>query len=170
MTPVLVLVGAPGAGKTTVGQQVAEQLGVAFRDTDTDIESAAGKSVADIFITDREATFRELERGAVAAAVRDHHGVLALGGGAVLDAQTRAVLADHRVVWLEVSLSEATKRVGLARERPVLALNPRATLARLLEERAPHYAEVADVRVSTDGRTVEEIAGEVAAAVALEEQ
>src|SRR4051812_48064016 len=116
MTPVLVLVGAPGAGKTTIGQLVAKQLGVSFRDTDTDIEGSTAKSIADIFITDGEAAFRGLEREAVDTALREHDGVLALGGGAVLDARTRASLADHRVVWLEVSLSEATKRVGLARE------------------------------------------------------
>jgi shikimate kinase len=168
MTPVLVLVGAPGAGKTTIGHAVAEQLGVPFRDTDADVEGTVGKPVADIFIADGEATFRELEREAVGTALREHDGVLALGGGAVLDPQTRAALAGHRVVWLEVSLSEATTRVGLARERPVLALNPRATLARLLDERAPHYAAVADARVATDGRAVEDIAADVAAAVALE--
>jgi shikimate kinase len=167
MTPVLVLVGAPGAGKTTVGRLVAEQLDTAFRDTDQDIETTAGKSVADIFITDGEPAFRELERAAVAAALSEHEGVLALGGGAVLDAQTRASLAGQRVAWLEVSLSEATKRVGLARERPVLALNPRATLARMLDERAPLYAEVAAVRVTTDGKTPEELAAEIAAALAV---
>jgi shikimate kinase len=165
--PVLVLVGAPGAGKTTIGLLVADQLGVSFRDTDLDVEQAAGKPVADIFVTDGEAVFRTLERAAVATALREHEGVLALGGGAVLDEGTRAALSGHRVVWLEVGLADAAKRVGLARERPVLALNPRATLARLLGERAPHYEEVASARVRTDGREPDEIAADVVALVAV---
>ena|SRR5437764_1915903 len=168
MTPVLVLVGAPGSGKTTVGGLVAQRLGVGFRDTDVDVEHTAGKTVADVFIDDGEAAFRSFEREAVAAALREHDGVLALGGGAVLDPATRDALTGHRVVWLEVGLADATKRVGLARERPVLALNPRATLAKLLAKRAPHYEAVADTRVHTDGRTPEDVAAEVAAFAAVE--
>src|SRR4051812_38120360 len=124
MTPVLVLVGAPGAGKTTIGHLVAKQLEVSFRDTDTDVEATAGKSVADIFVTDGEATFRELERAAVATALREHDGVLALGGGAVLDAQTRAALADHRGGWLEGGLFRGAKRGGLPREGAGLPVEP----------------------------------------------
>jgi shikimate kinase len=156
-----VLVGAPGAGKSTVGRIVAERLGVAFRDTDEDVERLAGKTVADIFIDDGEQSFRALERDAVATALREHDGVLALGGGAVLDASTRTALAGHRVVWLEVGLADATKRVGLARERPVLALNPRATLSKLLTERSAHYEAVAVARINTDGREPDDIATEI---------
>ena len=165
MTPLLVLVGAPGAGKTTIGSRVAASLGVPFRDTDLDIEVSAGKPVADIFVDDGEAAFRSLERSAVATALRDHDGVLALGGGAVIDSETRAALAGHRVVWLDVGLADATKRVGLARDRPVLALNPRATLSRLLDERRPHYEEVATFRVDTDGRDPDAVVADVVALV-----
>lgn len=158
---VLVLVGPPGAGKTTVGTAVAARLGVAFRDTDQDIEAAAGKSIADIFVDDGEPCFRELERHAVAVALRDHNGVLALGGGAVLDADTREQLARHRVAYLSVGLADAAKRVGLARDRPVLALNPRAQLHQLLEARRPVYESVAAVTVFTDKRGVDEVVDEV---------
>ncbi|MBV9292983.1 MAG: shikimate kinase, partial [Frankiales bacterium] len=130
MTPAVVLVGPPGAGKSTVGRLVAESLGVDFRDTDDDVEAAAGKSVSDIFIEDGEGAFRELERTAVAEALATHPGVLALGGGAVLDAGTRRALAAHRVVWLSVGLADASTRVGFARSRPLLVVNPRAELKR----------------------------------------
>ncbi len=159
--PVLVLVGPPGAGKTTVGTLVAQQLGVPFRDTDSDVESAAGKAVPDIFLDDGEPLFRELERSAVTAALSEHRGVLALGGGAILDPRTRALLAGHRVVFLTVGLSDAAKRVGLARDRPLLSFNPRAHLRMLMEQRQPLYAEVAAVTVDTDRRSVEDVAEEV---------
>lgn len=159
------LVGPPGAGKTTVGRHVAQRLNVCFRDTDHDIEQTAGKRIADIFVDDGEQAFRALEREAVAAALTEHDGVLSLGGGAVLDPQTRASLAGHRVVLLDVDLSGATARVGLNRDRPVLALNPRAVLKRLLEERIPLYREVASATVDTSRRSVREVVDEVAAHV-----
>ena len=161
--PRAVLVGAPGAGKTTVGRLLAGRLGVAFRDTDADVEHAAGKTVAEVFIDDGEDRFRVLERAAVATALAEHDGVLSLGGGAVLAPQTRALLRGHEVVLLEVGLSAAAQRVGLSRDRPVLALNPRAQLRSLLEARLPLYREVATTRVETDGRTPEEVADEVLA-------
>lgn len=159
--PVAVLVGPPGAGKTTVGELLAERLGVAFRDADHDIEAAVGKPISEIFVDDGEEAFRALEVEAVAAALAGHDGILALGGGAVLSPVTRARLDGHRVVYLEVGLSDAVTRVGLARDRPVIALNPRATLRHLLDQRRPLYTEVAVVTVATDGRTPEEVADEV---------
>jgi shikimate kinase len=155
VSPLVVLVGPPGAGKTSVGQALAKRRGLEFRDTDADVEASAGKSVSDIFIEDGEAAFRELERAAVASALEDHDGVLALGGGAVQNTSTRALLAQHAVVFLDVGLAAATDRVGLNRSRPLLVLNPRAELQRMLVERRPAYEEVATWVVDTDAQDVE---------------
>jgi len=162
MTPRVVLVGPPGAGKSTVGRLLAHRWQVDFRDTDLDVETAAGKPISEIFIDDGESAFRALEKVAVANALREHDGVLALGGGAVLDPDTRQALDGLPVVALTVGLADAASRVGFARDRPVLALNPRAQLKFLLEERAPIYAAVAAVQISTDGRSPEEVADDVA--------
>jgi shikimate kinase len=159
--PVLVLVGPPGAGKTTVGLLVADSLGVAFRDTDADVEAVSGSTVAELFVVEGEAYFRALEREAAARALAEHDGVLALGGGAVLDAGTRAAVRSATVIYLRVGIADAARRVGLGRDRPVLLGNPRATLRRLLEAREPLYAEVASATVSTDGRTPQEVAADV---------
>jgi shikimate kinase len=152
-----------GAGKTTVGQLVAERLGVAFQDTDSIVEAWAGKPVQDIFVDDGEERFRELERAAVAAALASHDGVLALGGGAILAAETRSLLRGHAVVFLSVELADAAQRVGLGVGRPLLAINPRATMKHLLDERRPLYEEAATVVVKTDGVPPPEVAAAVVA-------
>lgn len=163
MRPCIVLVGPPGAGKTTVGRQVARRLHLEFRDTDHDVEAAAGKPISEIFIDDGEAAFRELEKEAVAEALGAHDGILSLGGGAVLAAETRSLLAGQRVVLLDVDLAGATARVGLNRDRPVLALNPRAVLKTLLAERMPLYREVATAVVDTSGKPLRTVVDEVVA-------
>jgi len=159
--PSLVLVGPPGAGKTTVGRLVAERLGVAFLDTDAEIEAETGTPISEIFVEHGEPYFRTLERAAVVRALTGHPGVLALGGGAVLDPETRRDLAGHRVVYLEVNLSSAAKRVGMDTSRPLLLGNVRGRLKQLLDARRPLYTEVASVLVSTDGRTPDEVADEI---------
>jgi shikimate kinase len=159
--PVLVLVGPPGAGKSTLGRMAAARLGVGFRDTDEDVEAVAGKSIPDIFFDDGEEHFRALERDAVDRALTEHTGVLSLGGGAVMSAETRSRLQPHNVAFLSVGLADATKRIGMSAARPVLALNPRARLQVLLVERLPLYREVASVEISTDGKTPEQVLEEL---------
>lgn len=168
--PRVVLVGPMGAGKSTVGELLAEVWQTELRDTDRDVEETAGRPISDIFVDDGEAHFRALERSAVAAALASHPGVLALGGGAVLDEDTRADLAGHRVVFLHVGLSDAVKRVGLGSARPLLLGNVRARVKGLLDERLPVYRAVATITVDTDGKTADEVAREVRAAVEQAEQ
>lgn len=163
MAPLVVLVGVPGSGKTTVGTALAQSWSVGFRDTDADIEASVGKSIADQFVEDGEPIFRERERDAVATALAEHDGVLSLGGGAVLDAGTRALLGPHRVVWLQASAAEAASRVGMGASRPVLMGNVRSRLVALLAERTPLYDEVSDLVVDTDGCTPAEVADTVSA-------
>jgi shikimate kinase len=163
MAPVAVLVGPPGAGKTTIGAAVAALLGVEFADTDNLVEEKAGKSIPEIFFDDGEPAFRALERAAIADALVSFDGVLALGGGAILHDGTRWSLREPTVVFLSVELSDAVKRVGLGAGRPLLSVNPRATLKYLMEQRRPLYASVATHTIATDGRSPEEITAELAA-------
>ena len=166
MSPRVVLVGPMGAGKTTVGALLAEAWGVAARDTDADVEALEGRTISDIFVESGEAHFRDLERKAVAEALATHDGVLALGGGAVLDPATRELLAGHQVVFLRVGLSDAVKRVGLGSARPLLLGNVRGRIKALLDERTPVYESVATLVVDTDGRTPSEVAAEIIEALA----
>jgi shikimate kinase len=161
MTPRVVLVGPMGAGKTTVGRLVADALGVDFLDTDEIVERETGRTISEIFIDDGEAYFRELERDAVAGALAVHEGVLALGGGAVMDPATRERLAGHCVVFLRVGLSDAAQRVGLGVSRPLLLGNVRSRMKQLLDERAPVYQAVARHVVDTDGLSAAEVAERV---------
>lgn len=162
--PRVVLVGPMGAGKTTVGRILAQRWGVGLRDTDAEVEAVAGKPVSEIFVDDGEAVFRDLEAAAVAKALAEHHGVLSLGGGAVLRESTRALLAGRSVVYLRVGLADAVKRVGVGQGRPLLqgALGGvRARVKHLLDERDPVYRAVAAYVVDTDGKTAAEVADEI---------
>ncbi|PSL52924.1 shikimate kinase [Saccharothrix carnea] len=158
MTPKFVVLGPPGAGKTTVGVLLAERLGVPFRDTDDDIVAAAGKPISDIFTDDGEPAFRAMEEEAVAEGLKTHDGVLALGGGAVMSATTRERLAGHTVVFLNVGMAEGVRRTGMSSARPLLAgVNPRATFKSLLDARLPLYREVATIEVVTDDLTPDQV-------------
>ncbi len=154
-----------GAGKTTVGRLVAASLGVGFADTDELIEAQAGKAVQDIFVEDGEDAFRALEHSTVAQALGEHDGVLSLGGGAVLDPTTQALLAGHRVVFLRVGLANAVKRVGLGTGRPLLLGNVRARVKHLLDERAPIYERLARFTIDTDDRSPADVAAEIVASL-----
>ena len=172
--PRAVLVGPPGSGKSTVARLLARELGVASRDTDADVENAAGKPIGEIFVDDGEPHFRDLEREAVTSALAAHDGVLALGGGAVLDPLTEAALAAYSagggvVVFLDVTLAPAAPRVGFNQARPLLLGNPRAQWQGLMERRRPIYRRVATITVTTDARTAVQVAREVAAAVLARE-
>ena len=160
--PRVVLIGPPGSGKTTVGRVLAKLLGVELRDTDHAIEVQQGQSISDIFMDAGEPRFRELERAEVAASLASHTGVLALGGGAVMDPVTSAALAGQTVVFLEVGIADAAKRVGFDRSRPLLALNPRAQWTRMMEARRPTYERLATFSVQTAGRTPQDVAAEIA--------
>ncbi len=159
--PRVVLVGPMGAGKTTVAGLVGEAWGIPVRDTDADIVAAEGRSIGEIFVDDGEQAFRAIEAAAVADALASHDGVLALGGGAVLDHRTRDSLVGLPVVFLRVGLSDAVKRVGLGSGRPLLLGNVRSRIKVLLDERTPVYESVASHVVDTDGRTPEDVAADV---------
>lgn len=165
----VVLVGPMGVGKSTVGRLLAERLGVGYRDTDEDIVASRGRSVADIFVDEGEPVFRALEKQAVHTALTEHEGVLALGGGAILDDGTRALLAGHRVVYLSMDVEEAVKRTGLNTARPLLAVNPRRQWRELMEARRHLYEEVATAVVATDGRSPEEVGQAALDALELKE-
>jgi shikimate kinase len=168
VSPLVVLVGPPGAGKSTVGALLAERLGVTLRDTDADVEATTGTTIAELFVDHGEPHFRALEREAVAAALDEHEGVLALGGGAVTDPDTRQALRGHRVVFLDVGLAEAVRRVGLGASRPLLLGNVRGQLKSLLDQRRPAYQAVAWRTVDTDGRTPDDLADDIVDALARE--
>ncbi|MEU3416231.1 shikimate kinase [Streptomyces sp. NPDC006658] len=159
-----------GVGKSTVGRMLAERLGVGYRDTDDDIVAAEGRAIADIFLEEGESAFRALEKAAVRAALAEHDGVVALGGGAVLDPGTRTLLAGHRVVYLSMDVEEAVHRTGLNVARPLLAVNPRKQWRELMEARRHLYEEVATVVVATDGRTPEEVTQSVLEALELRQR
>jgi shikimate kinase len=160
----IVLIGPPGAGKSSVGSLLAAELGLPFADTDAEVARAAGKAVQDIFVDDGEQVFRELERGAVARGLEavGPQGVLAVGSGAVLDPDVRRMLAGHVVVYLEAGFATVARRVGMDKPRVVIPGNPRGRLRTMLDERRPVYAELASVTVQTDDMAPEEVAAGLA--------
>ena len=159
--PCVVLMGPPGSGKTTVGCALAVLLGVELRDTDEAIEVQQGQSISDIFMDEGEPRFRELERSEVESSLASHSGVLALGGGAVMDPMTQAALAGHTVVFLDVGIADAAKRVGFDKSRPLLAINPRAQWIRMMETRRPTYERLTTFSVHTARRAPQDIAAEI---------
>ena len=159
--PLAVLIGPPGVGKTTIAQAVAARRNVAFRETDEDVEKLVGKSVSEIFIDDGESAFRELEHAAVLAALAEHDGVLSIGGGAVLDPRTQEALRGHTVIFLDVRIADAARRIGLNRDRPLLLGNPRAQWTIMMENRRPIYTQVATARVNTEGLSIDEVTDQV---------
>lgn len=171
--PVAVMIGPPGSGKSKVGRILAAGLGVTVRDTDADIEAAAGKPVAEIFVDDGEPRFRELEREAVLAALAEHDGVVSLGGGAVMNPDTQAALERYvtdggHVVFLDVPLAIAAQRVGMNQARPLLLGNPRAQWQKLMTERRPTYERLATLTIVSSERPGEQVAAEIVRSLGLE--
>ena len=162
MSPVVVLVGPPGAGKTTVALELAERWGVDFRDTDQDIEKAKGVTIQELFVDHGEPHFRELEERAVAVALSEHDGVLAVGGGAVMSERTRALLAGHRVLFLDVGLAAGVQRAGVNGNRPLLLGNIRGRMKILMDQRRPLYEQVATFTILTDALDASAVADRAA--------
>src|SRR5437764_304065 len=160
--PAVILVGPPGSGKSTVGPLLAARLRTGFLDTDDEVEAIAHKPVGDIFVEDGETAFRALERPVVRRALGHYPGVVALGSGAVLDSQTRDLLAGRRVVYLETGFTEVARRTGLNRPRVPVPGNPRGMLREMLSERPPLYQGVARVTLRTDDLSPDEIARQIA--------
>ena len=165
--PIAVVVGPPGSGKTVTGLALAELLGVPFHDTDEAIVRQTGRSIADIFVEDGEAAFRALERVEMTRALDEERGVVALGGGAPVQPGAAELLEGHTVVFLDVGIADASKRIGFDQSRPLLAVNPRASWVAMMTARRPTYETVATLRADTAGRTPEEVAAEVAGRLAV---
>jgi shikimate kinase len=163
VSPRVVLIGPMGAGKSAVGALVAASLGLGLRDTDADVEAAAGIPVAEVFAREGEQGFRRREREAVRRALAEHDGVLSLGGGAVLDAATRADLVGHHVVMLDVTWEHVRARLGGGAGRPLLSGGAEDRWSALADARRHLYAEVAVQRVLTDGLGAEQVAARVLA-------
>lgn len=170
--PVAVLIGPPGAGKSTVGALLAGLLGVELRDTDAAIEEAQGTSISDIFVTQGEPAFRALERAEVLFSLANHPGVLALGGGAVMQEEVTHALSqgEHRVIFLDVTIADASSRVGFDTSRPLLLINPRASWTRLMNQRRPTYEGLASHIIATGGREPDEIAAELREVIVADQE
>jgi shikimate kinase len=162
--PKAVLIGPPGAGKSSVGRQLAKLWKCEIFDSDSEIERVSGKKIADIFTDEGEPAFRAIEREVVLKALREEPGVVALGGGSVLDSTVNEFLqaASLPVAYLEVSISQAAPRVGFNKERPLLAINPRQQWLQLMEKRRPIYEALATHSFNTDNRKPAEVAREIA--------
>ncbi|MFZ9043768.1 MAG: shikimate kinase [Candidatus Nanopelagicaceae bacterium] len=166
--PPIILIGPPGAGKTSVGKALAKKLSLNFLDSDKVVEEKSGKSIPEIFITDGEPAFREMERAAVIDLIENQDGVIALGGGSVMDLEvSKKLLPMANVVFLDVSISNAAPRVGFNRDRPLLLGNPRQQWIALMEKRRSTYEALAKARVSTDNKKPVEVVEEIVKELAL---
>ena len=169
MAPRIILIGAMGSGKTTVGRALAKDFSLAFRDTDEMIVSQSGREISEIFIEDGEDEFRALEKIILRTALLEDETVLSLGGGACLstDAQSALRASGAFVVYLKISLSQVASRVGFNQGRPLLMGNPRAQWQSLMNDRAPIYEGIASYICEVDGKNVEEITSEIGIAFEL---
>ncbi len=155
----IVLIGPPGAGKSTVGKALAEQLSLEFLDTDTLIEQSTGKSITDIFVVDGEQAFRAIEFQMLRTVLEKVDAIISLGGGAPISDEAQKLISDTdcQVVFLDISLSTAAPRVGFNRDRPLLLGNPRAQWQSLSDQRRPIYEFLSDQTIKVDTLSVAEI-------------
>ncbi len=155
----VVLIGAPGSGKTSVGKALAKSLGCTFMDSDHLVQANSGKKISEIFIEHGEDIFRDLEFEALTSALAVPSSVLALGGGAPISERAQSALLGSGawIVFLDVSLAVAAPRVGFNRDRPLLLGNPRAQWQALYELRRPIYEKLASVIVKVDNLRVSEV-------------
>jgi len=167
--PKAVLIGPPGAGKSSVGRHLAKLLQCEILDTDLEIEKRSGKKISDIFTEDGEPAFRAIEKEVVIEALIEASGVVALGGGSVLDLEVSELLKKSGlpVAYLEVSISQAAPRVGFNKERPLLTINPRQQWLALMEVRRPIYESLSTLQIKTDNRKPIEVAQEIISALGI---
>lgn len=162
----IVLIGPPGSGKSSIGKALSRKLSRPWIDTDTEVESRAGKKISEIFLEDGEATFRALERDVVDEVMGSEAGIVSLGGGSVLnEASQKRITTAKEVVFLDVSISNAAPRVGFNKDRPLLAINPRQQWLQLMEKRRPIYESLATITVSTDNKKPDQVADEIIEAI-----
>ena len=156
----IVLIGPPGAGKSSVGRALSKELSMPFIDSDSEIEKVAGKTIAEIFVDDGEQVFRKMEVEIVSKLLTDFTGVIALGGGAPITLETQQKLdsSDFPIIFIDVSISQAANRLGFNKDRPLLLINPRQQWLNLMNDRRPIYERLASEIVSSDNKKPVEVA------------
>jgi shikimate kinase len=160
MTKKIVLIGPPGAGKTSIGKALSKELKLDFIDSDAEIERISGKTISEIFVDHGEAIFRKTEVETVTRILAEFEGVVALGGGAPINPEIQKVLlnSEYPVIFIDVSISQAANRIGFNKDRPLLMINPRQQWLHLMSERRPIYEKLATITVSSDNSKPAEVA------------
>ena len=156
----IILIGPPGAGKSSIGKALAKELGLPFIDSDGEIERSEGKKISEIFVDDGEPHFRALEVEKVKELLHDFLGVISLGGGAPMNLEVAQILegAAYPVIFIDVSIAQAAVRIGFNKDRPLLLINPRQQWMNLMNDRRPVYERLATDTVSSDSKKPHEVA------------